>query len=190
MTIKLYKILILLVFIVSWIGCIPYNKYKVLSFFFDGVPDPNKIHKSSTDSLSLTVIKNQKEYSSLYKNVRRVQFNIHPVYREKACNKCHDRNKKSKLLQAQPTLCYSCHDNLKTKYSILHGPVQAGFCTSCHSPHLSKNKKLLIVKEDELCIYCHTFTDIIRNEAHEDIQKTDCLQCHNPHGGDDTYLLN
>ncbi|HCW93030.1 MAG TPA: cytochrome C, partial [Flexistipes sinusarabici] len=38
--------------------------------------------------------------------------------------------------------CLSCHkdlNNLLESMDYVHGPVAAGYCTICHSPHKSTN---------------------------------------------------
>ena len=72
----------------------------------------------------------------------------------------------------------------------LHGPVAAGYCTACHSPHLSKNEYLLKFSNSKLCLNCHNIEDISQNKAHIAIDEYTCKDCHNAHGGKDKYFLN
>ena len=171
-----------------FIGCSPEFHYKVLSFFFDGVPDPNKTEITVTnDSLIQIDSTRIKEISG---RVLKPQFIIHPPYREKECAGCHDQNSMGKLLLPQPGLCYQCHEDFNETYSLLHGPVAGGYCTSCHSPHMAKLEKLLLRSGQQLCLHCHNSARIFKNEIHEDIEDTNCTECHNPHGGEDRYILN
>ncbi|NOX85830.1 MAG: hypothetical protein GXO86_07695 [Chlorobi bacterium] len=118
------------------------------------------------------------------------EYIFHPPYQEKECANCHNQGQMGKLLEPLPGLCYQCHESFGDQYQVLHGPVDAGFCTQCHNPHMSKNKFLLIRTGQNLCLNCHLSKDVFKNEAHSDIEDADCTECHNPHGGEDRFILN
>ncbi len=175
--------LMLTAFIIS---CSVRSNYKTLNFFFDGVADPR-----IADSIALAdSLKNSEAKSSNSFEVVKSEFVFHPPYKEKECGICHNRNSMGKLTEPMPGLCYQCHDNFSELYIVLHGPVDAGFCTECHNPHMNKNENLLIRHGQELCLYCHNSEDIVNSEAHSDIEDTFCTECHNPHGGEDRYIFN
>jgi predicted CXXCH cytochrome family protein len=94
------------------------------------------------------------------------------------------------FVEAQPALCYMCHEDFADKYEFLHGPVAAGYCTVCHHPHFEKNEYLLKHTGQDLCLYCHDSNRILKGETHESIGDMNCTECHNPHGGSDKYLFN
>lgn len=167
-------------------SCSPQSNYKVLSVLFDGVPNPY-----IADSIQKEKLKNRTD-SVIAQTLRpsKPEFVIHPPYQEKDCAFCHDQKVMGRLLFPMPGLCYQCHENFNDQYSVLHGPVEAGFCTECHNPHLTKNEKLLILIGQELCLKCHDAGDVLKNEAHIDMGDTNCTECHNPHGGDDRFILN
>ncbi|MBW6512974.1 MAG: cytochrome c3 family protein [Desulfuromonadaceae bacterium] len=102
------------------------------------------------------------------------------------CTACHDPHSaaQAKLLrQAQPTLCWSCHDKtvedaqkiqlpatkplFEDKEAILHPPFADGGCNDCHLPHASDQPRLLNAAYPagfyqsystaayELCLNCH-----------------------------------
>lgn len=179
------KVFILLTAVIV-ISCSPKSNYKVLSVIFDGVPDPYLADSiAKNDSL-------QKVEDILFRTLEpeKPQFVFHPPYLEKDCAICHDQNVMGRLLFPMPGLCYQCHENFNDQYVALHGPVDAGFCTECHNPHMNKNENLLIREGQELCFQCHTAEDIFRNETHTDIEDVNCTECHNPHGGEDRFILN
>ena len=166
-------------------ACNPQSRYKTLSIFFDGVPDPNNndIADSLANDSLLTI--NSKNKAGAKKIVPWI---IHDAYSKETCTDCHNKSLANKIIEPLPDLCYQCHDDFSEQYEVIHAPVDDGECTECHNPHKSKNASLLIVPKKEICLQCHDFEDVMENEAHEDIEPADCLDCHNPHGGDEFLL--
>lgn len=164
------------------ISCSPEKNYKTLTFFFDGVPDPNA-KPTLTDSSNGTKEQNLKQY------VKTEEIFTHPPYQEKACGNCHNTSGSNRLNESEPDLCYQCHDDFGKKYKFMHGPVASGYCTKCHDPHQTKYKKLLIRNDQKLCYFCHEKTDVMKNEIHSGIEDTKCWDCHDPHGTNEKYLL-
>ena len=170
-------------------GCNPERHYKTLSLFFDGVPKLETMSKTNQDSIlskadSLNVLRGE-----MLPEVAKRTVSVHPVYQPNKCDQCHDVNHSYRLNQRQPELCYHCHQDFRQKYAKLHGPVAAGYCTACHTPHQSEFKHLLKHPPRENCQYCHHAGDVAKNSAHEDISEVECMECHNPHGGEDKYFL-
>jgi predicted CXXCH cytochrome family protein len=161
-------------------ACSPSKRFNVLSFFFDGVPDPAKsVETSPFDSLMLE----NPEADSLYMAMAlEPAVNYHDPYQKKQCMKCHDSNAVGELLYEEPQLCYSCHDNYSTKYIRLHGPVDIGFCLVCHEPHMSKMENLLSLEGNALCFPCHIDYEVKQPDRHIDIGEDLCRKCHHPHG--------
>lgn len=169
---------------IAMYSCSPQSNYKVLSVFFDGVPNPY-ISDSIQQAQSIadtTVDQSVRPAESAY--------TYHPPYREKDCNLCHDEKLMGRLTLSMPGLCYQCHENFKDRYRVLHGPVEAGYCTDCHNPHQAKDKNLLVRQGRSLCLYCHDENDVMANDVHEDTEDMNCTECHNPHGGDDRTIIN
>jgi len=161
--------------------------HKVLSVFFDGVPEEN-------DSIKIAAKKPSPKTDSLVKveiteNLAGLQNSVHPPFQNKKCALCHDPYAKGKLQIPQPGLCYLCHDNFNLKFKSLHGPVAGGYCTSCHNPHKSEFKKLLIREDQELCLYCHDSRLVYKLPDHENIGNAGCITCHDPHGSNRKNLL-
>ncbi len=180
------RILFLCIFIIL-VSCSSGTSYKILSIFFDGVPEPNSPKQTKPDSLS---VNKAKPVRMQQRQSRYLQENFfHPPYKDKECADCHDIDQGFKLVDKMPDLCYTCHDDFSEEYRVLHGPVASGACTECHHPHLAKNEKLLKRSGQDLCLYCHNKTDIVQNEVHEDLDDENCTVCHNAHGGEDRYFL-
>jgi len=183
------KILYITIVIITLavIACSPTKRYEVLNFVFDGVPDPNLADSiARQDSLRLLADNTQDDIAF---NLPVSKTVMHPPYKERQCDICHKENSFGELNQSPPDLCYNCHESFSSQYQFVHGPVEAGFCTACHSPHNSKNEKLLTRTGQEICLKCHNKEDVLKNEVHEGIEETYCTECHNPHGGEDRYIF-
>lgn len=188
MTLKPYIYFLQLAFLVlgGIMGCTSNSRHNVLAFFFDGVPDPNELTMAiEGDSLlmadSLTISENQFPAS--------IPYIFHQPYIQKECDICHNNANMGQLTEVQPDLCYYCHENFSDKYQYLHGPVEGGFCTKCHNPHLAKLESLLLLEGQAICLRCHESERIYKNESHEGIEEYSCTECHNPHGGDNKYYF-
>jgi predicted CXXCH cytochrome family protein len=185
---KFKYIIIVLFFSLIWI--VSACSYKTLSVFFDGVPNPRSqdpLIVASNYSSNPTENDRINEVKALKSGP---DMNYHIPYQDKACTACHDENLIGKFILPEPDLCYQCHVDFSTKYTVLHVPVEMGECTSCHSPHMAENRKLLLKTGQQLCLNCHDAGDIMKKESHDGIGDSDCIECHNPHGGSEAYLLN
>jgi predicted CXXCH cytochrome family protein len=158
-------------------GCTAQKKYQVMSFFFDGVPDPNA---PKVDP---------KAFSSQRGTAASPVF-VHKPYAEQNCGGCH-QNTDNILARAKvpEDVCQKCHAAVATAYPVMHGPVAAGACSKCHSPHQSRNKHLLRDNARKVCMQCHT-PDLLGPMPPEHMDpKADCLTCHSGHGGNAHSLL-
>lgn len=178
---KLTKLNIaLLVLLLLLAACSPNKRFRVLSFFFDGVPAlEDTVKNNPGDSLLLA----QYDHDSLKNELTLApSMYYHKPYQEKKCMECHDENAVGELKNEEPQLCYSCHENFNNKYEKLHGPVDFGFCIVCHEPHMSENKKLQRVSGNALCFPCHVSYEVEQPDTHVEIGDDLCSKCHNPHG--------
>ncbi len=166
-------------------SCSSSESGEILSIFFDGVP--KNVDESESVDTNL-VVENTQEKTNLLKKSKEQLF-FHSPYQSKDCNSCHESSTGNQLLEQPPGLCYTCHNDFKTEYAVLHGPVAAGYCTQCHNPHFSKIPKLLIKKGQEICLSCHEKESVQQNDVHLEIGNTNCTSCHNPHGGEDRFLI-
>ena len=160
-------------------GCGPKN-YKVLSFFFDGVPLPVDEAGPSKDFNAKTAGGG---------TVKKGKPSSHGPYAAKLCNACHNVRGGAaggSLVLPVQELCFKCHVFNTGLY--VHGPIAAGGCLICHDPHGSANKFLLTSASESFCFHCHAQKDIELNKAHEKNQM-DCTSCHAPHVSDRRYLL-
>jgi predicted CXXCH cytochrome family protein len=162
-----------------WAGCSIEKHYRILSFFFDGVPDPALIAAGRSE----------------LERVRAAGGTIytHEPYEKDQCDKCHRTPDGRMMTQITAVKCLDCHAEKEDEYRFLHGPVAVRACLWCHAPHESTSKHLLRLPANELCRQCHDATlsaSATRraNPAHADPDRS-CLDCHSGHGSDQRFLL-
>jgi predicted CXXCH cytochrome family protein len=161
------------------LGCSAQKHYKTLSFFFDGVPDPN----ATTGATRLTTERAGTRFT-VY---------VHKPYADNDCNACHtgDRSQFFTLAAAQgpkPDNCLTCHADVPHQYANMHGPVAVNACTWCHSPHQSIHPHLLKNTPNKVCMQCHGPTGLSPSTANHTDPKANCLECHSGHGGERNLL--
>ena len=155
-------------------GCVTERSYKVLSFFFDGVPVPSKPGGNGNGVKVAKAAVSEKKGS------------MHGPYAAKNCDGCHSRSTNA-LVRPVEELCVYCH-KIQMDKKWIHGPLVSGGCRVCHLPHTSPNAYLLVSDSKDFCFYCHTRRDFERNPAHEKAGLV-CISCHEPHMSDIKYLL-
>jgi predicted CXXCH cytochrome family protein len=125
------------------------------------------------------------------------------------CGYCHEGHKASVrdlLVEAQPTLCYRCHDRDRLLDAPYHAEADQQACARCHDPHFAGNRRLIVDSRtyergghtfdevrsrhpkwsDEQCSLCHRPEASLRIKQGVDQQ---CLSCHgdlSAPGGDET----
>jgi predicted CXXCH cytochrome family protein len=165
-------------------SCVTKSNYRALSYFFDGVPNPDS---TSVQKLDISAVIDPGNTNIVINT--QSSGSVHPPYADRDCSMCHDRDKQNKLISNMPDICYMCHDNFSDGNKTVHGPVAGGNCTQCHDPHKSKYKKMLLDNSQELCFKCHQKEDVMNNLIHSDIDSMVCWNCHDPHSSTDKLLL-
>jgi predicted CXXCH cytochrome family protein len=161
------------------LGCsVTRSNYKTLSFFFDGVPDPD----------APVVIPETLSTSANPGQVKQVKLYQHKPYADGKCDSCHTPDKKQ-LLTLKADLCVKCHQPATNQYPVMHGPVTLGECLWCHEPHESDSPRLLKTTAPELCIQCHDQNLLPGNIPAHQSTTANCLECHTGHGGAKPSLL-
>jgi len=178
---------ILVFFSLLLVCCSEKENYKVLTFFFDGVPDPNaKIEtKNKTNKIDSSKIKRR---MNIVKQAELKVF-FHEPFKERLCNECHDFEGGNKLIKPLPDLCFSCHDDFFEEKQFKHGPAVSGNCTMCHHPHFTDQEFMMKRKGREVCLYCHDENNIMVKPIHKENGSKLCWTCHDPHAADKRYLL-
>ena len=113
---------------------------------------------------------------------------------EKGCRACHGKIDASvrphKLLadtpaglnEAQPQLCWSCHERSKFAHLASHKAADKEGCAACHEMHASKHKALLKEPATALCQSCHKKEMFTGKVMHSPVRSGKCLSCHDAHG--------
>ena len=158
------------------------TRYRVLSFFFDGVPDPNapvleKLADSPSPGKADKVQKPRREIFA------------HKPWRENKCRDCHNPDNGMLYETLEKGLCQSCHPEVPGDTAYVHGPVAINDCLSCHDPHKSQYPGLLRDDAKLICFRCHNEADLTKGPGHKSIGEVACIECHDPHGGNDPLFL-
>lgn len=165
-------------------GCSVARHHRVLSLFFDGVPDPQAAVASDTPDAQATIGR------------QLVRVGEHGPYAAKLCDSCHDSQATNALVVPAEQLCNRCHE-LGDAKTYVHGPLASGGCMVCHDPHRSTNRFLLVSASDVFCLQCHDRSTLsglagVAGAAGVDGHAGDaanCTECHEAHMSDRRYLL-
>jgi predicted CXXCH cytochrome family protein len=121
-------------------------------------------------------------------------FYAHPKPTARNCQECH-RFKNNlfnfkQLLPARADCTTACHQD-KGQAKHVHGPVGAGVCISCHSPHGTLNPAFAPKTGGALCLSCHQSRQEEFSQAvvHPPVEEG-CADCHDPHESAQRYQLN
>ncbi len=166
------------------VSCSVQDNFNVLSFFFDGVADPNEAQELAADSTGMA-----SDSIAIAKQSQKIALFVHLPYQEKKCEMCHDQGRMGKLTEKEPELCYQCHSDFGTNFKMEHGPVAGGYCTGCHNPHRSSNDHLQIRTGDEQCLHCHESGRLYKDAYHVESLDNQCISCHGPHGTNNHSIL-
>jgi predicted CXXCH cytochrome family protein len=132
---------------------------------------------------------------------------VHKPVKEARCFECHEKERN--FIPAEPfaETCLKCHEKMNNSIAeapYTHGPVAAGFCTICHSPHKSTDKTHLRKPANSLCADCHVADDqgfsyhsqsYIKFHPVDKVfvkkldKELECSDCHNPHYSNSPMML-
>ena len=174
-------------------GCDQTTRYKILTFFFEGVPPPGSRERaralankrSSEESTDVTTAKDK-----TVRVTKRIRSSRHAPVRD--CSKCHRgsiRKREKQLIEPIPDLCYSCHKVDYYRNPYVHGPVAVGACLFCHDPHQSGFLHLQKASQPDLCYQCHLRQDIQEIPGHQETKDVICTKCHDPHSSSKKKLI-
>jgi DmsE family decaheme c-type cytochrome len=114
------------------------------------------------------------------------------------CNECHSTHtpkvQDAMLKQNSPTLCFTCHLEVKSAFSKpFHHRVNEGLvkCTDCHNPHGGFLARQLrdSAANDIGCFKCHAEKAGPFAFEHAPVKTEGCVACHTPHGSANPRLL-
>ena len=93
--------------------------------------------------------------------------------------------------------CTRCHDDVTTR-RVMHGPVAAGRCSTCHVVGTASGRRRVVLKGGAsrlntatLCITCHEdIADRLKQpHRHAPVAAGHCTACHDPHGSPFRFQL-
>lgn len=173
-------------------ACSVERHHRILSFFFDGVPDPNAPTSAPVpEPLGAPVV------ASIAPEPEQ-HASLHPPVRDRLCHQCHMLPERTagagwqaglpELVAPREELCRRCHAPPEGPH--VHGPAGAQRCDLCHESHQSPFPHLLRVERQEtLCRSCHQGELFLTSAAHEAYAPRDCIECHDPHASAIPFLL-
>ena len=156
----------------------PQERYKVLSFFFDGVPNP--------DAPKLV----QQENTVGPQVITASIVSRHKPYLDGKCGSCH-QNASGTIMEFDEAYkaCVRCHTKIADEYPKMHGPVSRGACQWCHTGHDSPYPVLFRDDPIKVCTQCHDAQLLGPIPAQHTDGRTSCLTCHFGHGGHSRNFL-
>lgn len=174
-------------------ACHPATRYRVLSFFFDGVPAPTApgekgASPGTTEAAATPDAPSGAPQPSPPPAVARL-VSIHPPYRDTRCGSCHLIDSGRLIRTPREGLCQSCHTNIPGEARYVHGPVAVSDCLACHHHHASYAPSMLRTDPSSVCLRCHNRTGLLERGSHVTLDQQHCWECHNPHGGADRFFL-
>jgi predicted CXXCH cytochrome family protein len=175
--------------VVGLTGCSSENRYRTLSFFFDGVRNPN----APPDAARAGGTGAGDEFAP---NAAVQKVYVHKPYADgmvdsKKCAVCHEgaSNEFESFKAITSDVCLKCHKDKLTQYPVMHGPVTAVECTLCHAAHESTIPGMLNYAPPKVCVQCHD-RDLLSPKPPEHLAlDSKCLSCHVGHGGPAHKLL-
>ena len=176
------------------LGCNPITRYRVLSFFFDGVPPPAGMQGEQPAQVAADpgaepeplILPAEREPAVAMTPVR----SSHAPYVDRLCFECHADGGYQTPSGGQD-MCRKCHAPYFEfeAYDWAHGPVAAGDCSFCHSAHISEHVSLLTASVPDLCLRCHDADLTMAQPYHLAATAQPCSSCHDPHAAGNQYLL-
>lgn len=152
------------------IGCRAETRYRVLTIFFEGVPEPGSIPETP-----------EQRTGSGDRLENPVSF--HASFREERCTECHVRKKEAALLAPIPDLCWRCHPRPLEGDPWNHAPARVGACLACHVGHEAATPDLLTTEGKTLCYGCHRASYVEALAGHQAVDLERCATCHRAHEG-------
>jgi predicted CXXCH cytochrome family protein len=165
-------------------------RYRVLSFFFDGVPVPPELAPPDANTTTQPGDANRPRATSRPAGPAEILY--HAPYQNRQCVKCHSELG-SFAIPVNKDICRECHQQ---HYNVpaddwIHGPVVVGKCSMCHLSHQSEYRGLLTKPQDKLCLDCHDPVVTLSRPFHAEAKSgaKACGACHDPHSAGNRLLL-
>ena len=196
----------ILVMTTLFLSCSPATEYRVLSFFFDGVPVPPGMEDEAGKKEMIVGPDGQlmdpddprvKDFLARDTVVpteddlpQEEGLIFHKPYEKRQCMECHSPEAGFQVA-ITTDVCNTCH---QPYYDLpanewIHGPVALGKCSMCHEPHESRHDHLLTEAMPDLCFSCHDAPRVLSRPYHAEAVTGACTDCHDPHSAGNRSLL-
>ncbi|MCY2926687.1 MAG: cytochrome c3 family protein [Planctomycetota bacterium] len=176
----------------------PQSRYKVLSFFFDGVPEPGAPPRprgvrrglGAAGPEDLVATSRPTSGPAGAAAAAEAPLVYHAPFKDpRKCKFCHDPSKSFGAPAADT--CRQCH---KPHYDQqwddwTHGPVALGQCSLCHTAHSSRYAGLLTAPMPDLCLGCHEAKRTLERPYHATATVQACTNWHDPPFAGNRQLL-
>ena len=173
------------------LACAESTRYRVLSFFFEGVPKPGEALAAAgdTDGEHAAVTDGEGQPADEEGVVATGPVaRLHPPYQQFRCGVCHNPNAGGVMKSPQEGLCRACHE-IPGDLRFAHGPVSVSDCLFCHHHHGGEHIYMLRTDPKDLCFRCHDADDLTEGQHHATLEENLCMDCHHAHGGDNRFFL-
>lgn len=184
----------LFIFLLMALGaCNAGTRYKMLSFFFDGVPPPrgyparpgSQLEEKTTSTLRAAMAAGARRRAPAAVPTALPIVSTHPPVANKQCDQCHDTRRGLALFANEIQLCDRCHGKMRKEKKWNHGPINLGSCLPCHRAHDSPYPHLLDKPIPALCLGCHEEPSLGKcprgNPDKIPPKAAKCIDCHDPH---------
>ena len=169
----------------------PEARYRTLSWFFDGVPEPASASAERPPDTLATAAPDAPPARTAPDPDLPAEpgGSRHAPFLQKACERCHDHEADSGFVAPPDRLCWTCHEPEHFPGTWQHAPFGRGDCVACHDPHRASRERLLRDASDrELCGRCHDVPEVMALDAHRAALER-CSHCHDPHASDRRFTL-
>ena len=174
------------VLVLTACSTVPRTKHQWLTFFLDGVPDPNAPPQKTVAKAATPLGEPKTAPGNVQVAALRV---VHLPYQNRECQSCHAAGFSNQLRMPKQELCFKCHGAVGDKAAFVHAPVASGDCLMCHQPHSSPLKHLLVEDAPGLCLQCHDSKQLSAVVGHSPGNTISCYTCHDPHSGPRQFFL-
>jgi len=186
-------------FLALWLsGCTVERRYRVLSFFFDGVLVPPELvdvtPSQEAPSEGIEVLTAETSPTLLLMGEpagRRIlggaRGESHFDMPSDKCRICHQEERGLEArAEVSREFCDQCHEERRLAENWNHGPINLGHCKPCHvAGHQSPYPHLMEMPMPDACLYCHVEQARSGRTFHSmdnlKIDENNCVACHDPH---------
>jgi len=189
--------ILLFVLVLLGTSCSTATRERILAALFDD-PPPTAEERAAAALRERAAPEDRAkrdEARSVPRRRPRIRFegSRHGPWAARACSACHlgpgeggaVPGDVARLRAPRTRLCARCHDRSllvdlrEVPAAARHGPLRAGACLGCHTPHSSRNPFLVRGPAGKPCARCHRVRDL--GPDHPEADQGSCTECHDAH---------